>query len=82
MATQTEIKIDSEVKDRLNMLARMEGRTPNRSVRELIEDCIKERDTHAYIDDLCGRIGGKLGPKDLKQRDINRVIEEARKANR
>jgi hypothetical protein len=49
-------------------------------LREPIENCIKERVTRTYIDDLWTRIGGKLRSKDLKQRDINRVIKEARKA--
>ena len=58
MTTQMIIRMDSEVKDRFNKLARVEGKTTSQMVRELIEDYIKERDIGTYIDDLWGRIGG------------------------
>jgi len=79
MATQMMVRIDPEVKSRFNKLARVEGKTTSQMVRELIEDYIKERDIGAYIDDLWGRIGGKLKSKGIRQRDINRAIREARK---
>ena len=69
----------SEVKNRFNKLARVEGKTTSQMVRELIEDYIKERDIGVYIDGLWGKIGGKLKSKGIRQRDINRVIREARK---
>jgi len=80
MATQIVIRIDPEVKERFSKLARIEGKTTSQMVRELIENYIKQRDTRTHIDDLWTRIGEKLRSKDLKQRDINRVIKEARKA--
>jgi predicted DNA-binding protein len=76
------IRIDPEIKKRFSKLVRAEGKTPGQALRELIENYIKERDTRTYIDDLWTRIGGKLRSKDLKQRGINRVIKEARKASR
>jgi hypothetical protein len=79
MTTQMIIRIDPETKTRLNRLARVEGKTTSQMMRELIEDYIKERDIGVYIDDLWGRIGGKLKSKGIRQRDINRAIREARK---
>jgi len=79
MGTQMIIRINPEVKDRLNKLARVEGKTTSQMVRELIEDYIKERDIGVYIDDLWNRIGRKLKAKGVKQRDIDRAIKEARK---
>lgn len=79
MTTQMIIRMDPEVKDRFNKLARVEGKTTSQMVRELIEDYIKERDIGTYVDDLWDRIGGKLKSKGVKQRDINRAIKEARK---
>jgi len=49
-------------------------------VRELIENYIKERGIITYIDNLWGRIGGKLRATGVSQRDINRVIKESRKS--
>ena len=80
MTTQMIIRIDPEVKERFNKLARVEGKTSSQMVRELIEGYIKERDIGVYIDDLWERIGGKLESKGVKQRDINRAIREARKS--
>jgi predicted DNA-binding protein len=82
MGTQMIIRIDPEAKDRLNRLARIEGKTTSQMVRELIEDYIKERDIGAYIDDLWNRIGGKLRDKKVKTQDIDRAIKEARKKSK
>jgi len=79
MGTQMIIRINPEVKNRLNKLARVEGKTTSQMVRELIEDYIKERDIGVYIDDLWNRIGRKLKARGVKQRDIDRAIKEARK---
>jgi len=80
MTTQMIIRIDPEVKDRFNKLARVEGKTSSQMVRELIEGYIKERDIGVYIDDLWERIGGKLKSKGVRQRDVNKAIREARKS--
>jgi predicted DNA-binding protein len=82
MATQMIIRIDPEIKDRLNKLARVEGKTTSKMVRELIEEYIKERDISAYIDDLWNRIGVKLRSRRTKISDIDRAIKEVRKKQR
>jgi predicted DNA-binding protein len=79
MTTQMIIRIDPEIKNRLNKLARIEGKTTSQMVRELIEEYIKERDIGAYIDDLWNRIGERLRNKGVKQRDIDKAIKEARR---
>jgi len=79
MTTQMIIRIDSEMKNRLNRLARVEGKTTSQMVRELIEDYIREKDIGSYIDNLWGRIGGKLRAKGINQKDVNRAIKESRK---
>ena len=82
ISSQITIRIDPEIKKRFSKLVRAEGKTPGQALRELIESYIKERDTRTYIDDLWTRIGEKLRSENSKQRDINRVIKEARKASR
>ncbi len=79
MSTQMIIRIDPEAKDRLNKLARVEGKTTSQMVRELIEDYIKERDISAYIDNLWNRIGGKLRARGVKPADIRRAVKETRR---
>ena len=80
MTTQMIIRIDSGMKNRLNKLARVEGKTTSQMVRELIEDYIKEKDIGVYIDNLWDRIGGKLRSKGINQRGIHRAIKESRKS--
>ena len=80
MTTQMIIRIDPDLKDRFSKLTRMEGKTTSQMVRELIEDYIKERDIGTYVDDLWGRIGGKLKSKGVQQRNVDRAIREARKS--
>lgn len=79
MTTQMIIRIDNEVKNRLNKLARLEGKTTSEMVRELIEERIKERDIGAYIDDLWNRIGKKLASKGVTPATINKAIKASRK---
>jgi len=80
MTTQMIVRIDPEVKERFNKLARVEGKTTSQMVRELIENYIKDRDIGVYIDGLWERIGEKLRSKGIKQRDVNKAIREARKS--
>lgn len=79
MTTQMIIRIDVEVKNRLNRLSRLEGKTTSEMVRELIEERIKERDISAYVDDLWNRIGRKLKSKGITPAKIEKAIKAARK---
>lgn len=79
MTTQMIIRIDEGIKNRLNKLARLEGKTTSEMVRELIEERIKERDIGAYVDDLWNRIGGKLKAKNVTPVTINKAIKASRK---
>jgi predicted DNA-binding protein len=72
------VRIDAEVKDKFNKLARGEGKTTNQMVRELMGNYIKERDISAYVDDLWSRTGRKLKSRGVKQKDIGRAIKGAR----
>ena len=79
MTNQMIIRVNPKLKNKLNNLARTEGKTTSQIVRELIEDYIKERDISAYVDDLWDRIGWKLRSRGVKSGDINKAIKEARK---
>jgi len=79
MSTQMIIRIDEEVKNRLNKLARIEGKTTSKMVRELIEEYIEEHDIGTYIDDLWNRIGKKLKSKGVTSATINKAVKAARK---
>jgi len=57
MSTQMIVRLSPELKEKLDKLARSEGKSTNRMVLEIIEDYVKERDIGAYVDELWARMG-------------------------
>jgi len=78
MATQMMVRINSDLKNKVNNLAKAEGKNVSEVVRELLEDYVRDRDISFYIDDLWERIGGKLKSRGYTLNDIHRVIREVR----
>jgi hypothetical protein len=81
MTTQILIRINNDVKSRLNKLAKIEGRSTSEMVRGLIEEYIKERDIGTSIDDIWNRTGIKLKSKGIAPVIINKAIKASRKNN-
>lgn len=77
--TQMIIRMDPELKDKLNRLARTEGKTTSQMVRELIEDYIKEHDIGSYIDNLWSRVGKKLKSRGVMPASVEKAIKDVRK---
>ncbi|HHE38756.1 MAG TPA: CopG family transcriptional regulator [Candidatus Cloacimonetes bacterium] len=78
MTTQMIIRIESELKNKVSLLAQSEGKKLSSLVRELLESYVKERDISAYIDDLWNRIGDNLKYKKITQDDIKTAIRKVR----
>ena len=78
MSTQMIVRIDPELKAKVNNLAKAEGKSISEVVRELLEDYVKDRDIGLYIDDLWKRISTKLTSRGFGPKDIKRVIQEVR----
>ena len=78
MSTQMIVRIDPELKTKVNNLAKTEGKSISEVVRELLEDYVKDRDIGLYIDDLWKRIGNKLESRGFGPKDIKSVIQEVR----
>lgn len=78
MATQMIVRINPELKNKVNSLAKAEGKNVSEVVRELLEDYVRDRDIGAYIDNLWERIGGKFKSHGHSPKDIQRVIREVR----
>jgi len=72
------VRIDPELKAKVNNLAKAEGKSISEVVRELLEGYIKDRDIGLYIDDLWKRINTKLTSRGFGPKDIKRVIQEVR----
>ena len=78
MTTQMIIRLDDELKTRMQELARAEGKNGSQVVRELIESYVSERDPAAAIEDLWDRIGTQLQKRGTQKRDINHAIRQVR----
>ena len=78
MTTQMIVRINPELKNKVNSLAKAEGKSVSEVVRELLEDYVKNRDISLYIDDLWQRIGDKLESNRVGPKEIKRAIQEVR----
>ena len=78
MTTQMIVRINPELKNKVNNLAKAEGTSVSEVVRELLEDYVKNRDIGLYIDDLWQRIGDKLVSRKIGPKEIRRAIQEVR----
>jgi len=78
MANQMLIRINPDVKDKFERIARNEGKNMTQKIRELIEDYVNDHDISSYVDDLWNRIGEDMGGKKVTPGDINRAIRKAR----
>ena len=81
MSTQMIVRIDPDLKAKVNNFAKVEGKSVSEVVRELLEEYVKKRDINSYIDDLWNRIGGKLASSGYGPKDVKRIIRDVR-ANR
>ena len=80
MTSQMIVRINPELKKKVNNFAKSEGKSISEVVRELLENYVRDRDIGAYIDDLWGRIGGKLSSQGVTPKDLQRTIREVRAA--
>jgi predicted DNA-binding protein len=80
MSTQMVIRIEPELKDKLDRLARKEGKATSTVVRGLIEEYVRDHDIEGYIDNLWDRIGKKFDSQGITSRDIQKAIKSVRKS--
>ena len=78
MSTQILVRIEPDLKNKVNRFAKAEGKTTSEVVRELLEDYVRSRDIGAYVDDLWDRTGKKLKSKSMGPDEIQRIIKEVR----
>ena len=72
------VRIDPDLKAKVNNFAKVEGKSVSEVVRELLAGYVKDRDAGAYIDDLWDRIGGNLASKGRKPGDVKTAIRKSR----
>lgn len=80
MSTQMVIRIEPELKDKVDRLARKEGKATSTVVRGLIEEYVRDHDIEGYIDNLWDRIGKKFNAQGVTSHDIQKAIKSVRKS--
>lgn len=78
MTTQMIVRIDPDLKAKVNNFAKAEGKSVSEVVREVLEEYVKTRDIDSYVDNLWDRIGGKLASSGVGPKDVKRVIRNVR----
>ncbi|MEE4265490.1 MAG: ribbon-helix-helix protein, CopG family [Desulfobacteraceae bacterium] len=78
MTTQMIVRVNPDLKNKVNTLAKAEGKSVSEVVRELLEDYVKNRDIGLYVDDLWQRISDKLISRKIGPKEIQRAIQEVR----
>ncbi len=79
MSTQMIVRVEPELKDKVNRFARAEGKTTSDVVRELLEEYVTSRDISSYVDNLWERIEGRLSKQGVTAERIERTIREIRR---
>ncbi|MBN1614509.1 MAG: ribbon-helix-helix protein, CopG family [Deltaproteobacteria bacterium] len=79
MSSQMIIRIDPELKEKVNRFARAEGKTTSDVVRELLEEYISSRDIAAYVDGLWEKIGMRLSAQGATIERIPEILREVRR---
>ena len=78
MTTQMIVRIDPELKAKVNNFAKVEGKSVSEVVREFLEEYVTSRDIKSYIENLWERIGGKLASSGIGPKDVKRIIRDVR----
>ncbi|MEW6163033.1 MAG: ribbon-helix-helix protein, CopG family [Nitrospirota bacterium] len=78
MTSQILIRVDKELKDHFQRLSRIEQKSVNEKIRELIEEYVREHDIEAAMKSLWDEIGQSLKRKGYKTSDVDKMIRKVR----
>lgn len=81
MDQQLNVRLDDELKDRLDTLARSEGKSASQVVRDLISEYVRERDIESHIDQLWDRIGQQLRDGGYDAEDVDEAVQSVRESD-
>ena len=78
MTAQMIVRIDPDLKAKVNNFAKVEGKSVSEVVRELLEEYVRTRDINSYIGSLWDRIGSKLSESGFASKDVKSTIRDVR----
>jgi predicted transcriptional regulator len=78
MTTQMILRIDGDLKNKVDRLAKTEGKNTSALVREMLAEYVADHDPAAHIDDLWARIGSALKKRRVTPDGIAKAIRAVR----
>ncbi len=78
MTAQILIRVDNELKKKFQLLSKLENKSVNEKVKELMDQYVQEHDMERALRKLWSEIGSQLRKKGYKARDVERIIREVR----
>ena len=82
MTVQMIVRLDPDTKERLGRLARAEGKTTSRLMRDVIDAYLRERDPETHIEDLWACIRQSIEAGGHGAEDVERTVAEVRRSGR
>lgn len=82
MQSQIIIRIDSNIKSKFQKIARMEGKTTSEMIREMMMDCIAQKDFAAAVDKVWDKITVEFNKRGITDKDIEKAVKEVRISKR
>ena len=78
MTSQILVRVDKDVKDKLQRLSRFEHKSVNEKLRELMKDYVEEHNIENAMKGLWNEIGSSLKTKGYKVSDVEKTIRKVR----
>ncbi len=82
MSKQLIVRLDDDLKDRMQRLAKSEGKNASQVVRELVQEYVADRDPAGAIEELWTRIGDRLTDRGIRLEDVETAIDDVRTSHR
>ncbi len=75
---QLTIRIEEDLKDQLDHLARQEGKTTSDVVRQLVKSYVRDRDRSVFLESLWQRMQANAEAAGMSKGDVARAIDKVR----
>lgn len=79
---QLTVRIDGDLKEHLDTLARQEGKSTSDIVRMLLRQYVHERDRSTFLEHLWDRMQQRAEGAGMRREDVARAISKVRRETR
>lgn len=78
LTSQILVRIDKDLKEKIQRLSHLERKSVSEKIRELLTDYVSEHNMESAMKELWDEIGQAIKKKGYKESDVKRLIKEAR----